>query len=79
LDAKCKLLYSEIAVSQKRFVIGHMYVYIFLLRMTDTMTYQNTDLSSLDILYTANVYFCKANALAYPLCAQDQNLFFPYS
>jgi hypothetical protein len=29
----------------------HIYVYTFLLRMTDTMTFQNTDLSSWDILY----------------------------
>jgi hypothetical protein len=29
-----------------------MYIYIFLLRMTDTMTSQNTDLSFWNILYT---------------------------
>jgi hypothetical protein len=29
----------------------HMYIYSFLLRMTDTMTSQNTDLSSWGILY----------------------------
>jgi hypothetical protein len=34
-------LYSEIAVSRKPFGIGHMYIYNFLLRMTDTMTSQN--------------------------------------
>jgi hypothetical protein len=44
-------LYSEIALSRKLFGIGHMYIYTFLLRMTDTMTSQNTDLSSWDILY----------------------------
>jgi hypothetical protein len=32
------VLYSEIAVSRKPFGIGHMYIYIFLLRMTDTMS-----------------------------------------
>jgi hypothetical protein len=32
--------------------IGHMYIYnTFLFRMTDTMTYQNIDLSSWDTLY----------------------------
>jgi hypothetical protein len=44
-------LYSEIALSRKPFGIGHMYIYTFLLRMTDTMTSQNIDLSSWDILY----------------------------
>jgi hypothetical protein len=44
-------LYSEIAVSRKPFGIGHMYIYTFLLRMTDTMTSHNIDLSSWDILY----------------------------
>jgi hypothetical protein len=39
-------LYSEIALSRKPFGIGLMYIYHFLLRMTDTMTSQNTDLSS---------------------------------
>jgi hypothetical protein len=35
-------LYSEIALSRKPFGIGHMYISMFcLLRMTDTMTYQN--------------------------------------
>jgi hypothetical protein len=42
-------LYSETALSRKPFGIGHMYRYIFLLRMTDTMTSQNIDLSSEDI------------------------------
>jgi hypothetical protein len=44
-------LYSEIAVSRKPFGIGHMYTYTFMLRMTDTMTSQNIDLSSWDTLY----------------------------
>jgi hypothetical protein len=42
------VLYSEIAVSRKPFGIGHMYIYTFLLRMPDTMTSQNIDLSSWD-------------------------------
>jgi hypothetical protein len=41
------VLYSEIALSRKQFGIGHMYIYTFLLRMTDTVTSQNIDLSSL--------------------------------
>jgi hypothetical protein len=43
--------YSEAALSRKPFGKGHMYIYNFLLRMTDTMTSQNIDLSSWDILY----------------------------
>jgi hypothetical protein len=46
------VLYSEIALSRKPFGIGHTYIYTFLLRMTDTMTSQNTDLSFWDTLYT---------------------------
>jgi hypothetical protein len=45
------VMYSEIAVSRKPFGIGHMYIYTFLLRLTDPMTSQNIDLSSWDILY----------------------------
>jgi hypothetical protein len=41
-------LYSEISLSQKTFGMGHMYT--FLLRMTDTVTSQNIDLSSWDTL-----------------------------
>jgi hypothetical protein len=44
-------LYSEIALSRKPFGTGHMYIHTVLLRMADTMTSQNTDLSSLDTLY----------------------------
>jgi hypothetical protein len=44
-------VYSEIALSRKLFGIGHMYIYTFLIRMTDTMNSQNTDLSSWDTLY----------------------------
>jgi hypothetical protein len=33
-----------------------MYIYTFLLRMTDTMTSQNIDLSSRDTLYTFNIF-----------------------
>jgi hypothetical protein len=42
---------SEIALSRKPFGIGYMYIYNFLLRMTDNMISQNSDLSSWDILY----------------------------
>jgi hypothetical protein len=41
-------LYGEIALSRKQCGIGHMYIYIFLLRMADTMTSQNIDLSPWD-------------------------------
>jgi hypothetical protein len=44
-------MYSEIALSWKRFGIGHMYIYKFLVKMTYTMTSQNIDLSSWDTLY----------------------------
>jgi hypothetical protein len=33
------VLYRETALSRKPFRIGHMYIYTFLLRMTDTMTF----------------------------------------
>jgi hypothetical protein len=36
LGAKSKLLYSETAISRKPFAIGHMYVYTFWLRITDS-------------------------------------------
>jgi hypothetical protein len=44
-------MYSEIALSGKPFGIGHMYIYKFLLRMTNTMTSQNIELSTWDTLY----------------------------
>jgi hypothetical protein len=44
-------LYSEIVLSQKPLGIVHMCIYTFLLRMTDTMICQNTDLSPWDILH----------------------------
>jgi hypothetical protein len=46
--------YSEVALSQKQFRIEHMYIYTFLLKMTDTVTSQNIDLSSQDNLYSSN-------------------------
>jgi hypothetical protein len=46
------VLYSEIALSRKPFGIGHMYIYTFLLRMTDIVASQNIDLSSWDTLYS---------------------------
>jgi hypothetical protein len=51
LSAKSKLLYSERALSQKPFGIGHVYIYAFLLRMTENMTSQNIDISSWDTRY----------------------------
>jgi hypothetical protein len=47
------VLYSEIGLSLKPFGIGHMYIYAFLLRMTDTIISQNIDFSSWDTLYSA--------------------------
>jgi hypothetical protein len=44
-------LYSEIALSRKPFWIEFMYIYTFLLKMTDTMTFQNIDFSSWDTQY----------------------------
>jgi hypothetical protein len=43
-------MYSEIALSRKPFGIGHMYIHytLFLLRMTNNMTSQNSDISSRD-------------------------------
>jgi hypothetical protein len=38
LGTNSKLLYNETALSRKPFGIGHMYIYTFLLRMTDTET-----------------------------------------
>jgi hypothetical protein len=53
------VLYSEIALSRKQFGIGHMHIYtFFLLRMTDTMTSLNTDLSSWDMLYILTTFSC---------------------
>jgi hypothetical protein len=50
LGAKSELLYSEIALTRKLFGIGHIHIYNFLLKMTDTMNFQNIDLSSWDTL-----------------------------
>jgi hypothetical protein len=41
-----ELLCSETALSRKPFGTGHMYIYRFLLRMTDSVTYQNIGISS---------------------------------
>jgi hypothetical protein len=46
-------LYSEIALSQKPFRTGHMYIHTFMLKMADIMTSQNIDLYSWDILYNS--------------------------
>jgi hypothetical protein len=42
---------TKMALSRKPFGKGHMFVYSFLLRMTDTMTSQKIVLSSWDTLY----------------------------
>jgi hypothetical protein len=44
------VLFCETAVSRKPFGIEHLHIYNFLLRMTDTVTSQNIDFSSLDTL-----------------------------
>jgi hypothetical protein len=51
LSIVCSELYNEIALSWKPFGIEHIYIYTFLLRMTDTMTSQNIGLSPFDTLY----------------------------
>jgi hypothetical protein len=56
LGAQAKPLYSQMALSRKTFGIGHMFKKSFLLRMTDTMTSQNIDLSSWDTLYINKPY-----------------------
>jgi hypothetical protein len=43
-------VYNEIAAFRKPFGKGHVYIFNLLLRMTDTMTSQNIDLSSWDTL-----------------------------
>jgi hypothetical protein len=50
-NSRCMALYSKTALPGKPYEIGHMYVNIFLLRMTGTVTSQNIDLSSWDTLY----------------------------
>jgi hypothetical protein len=39
------------ALSRKPFGIGHIYIYTFLLGMTDTMTFRNVDLYIWNTLY----------------------------
>lgn len=60
LGAKSKLSYSETALSSKPSGIGNMYTYTFLLRMTNTTTSQNTDLSSWVILYKSKPLYTGA-------------------
>ena len=50
LGAISKLLYSETALPRKPFAIGYMYIYTFLLRITDTTPSQNIYLSFWDSL-----------------------------
>jgi hypothetical protein len=71
LGAQAKPLYSQMALSRKPFGMGHMFIQTFLLRMTDTMTSQNVDLSSWDTLYIYaflkrfdygfNTFYCEIN------------------
>jgi hypothetical protein len=49
-------VYSEIALSQKLFGIGHMYTYNFLVRMYNTMTSQNIDFSFWDTLNIGGIW-----------------------
>lgn len=51
LGAKSKLLVSEISLFRQPFAVGHVYMYSALLRMSNTMTSQNSDISSCDTLY----------------------------
>jgi hypothetical protein len=52
------LLYSETALTQKLFGIGHIYIYNCFLRMADSMTSQNIELSSWDTLYIIYILNC---------------------
>jgi hypothetical protein len=54
LSTESRLLYNEIALSRKAFGIGYMYIYTFLLRLTETMTSQNIDLFSWEPRTTSN-------------------------
>jgi hypothetical protein len=67
-------VYSEIALSRKPSGIGHTYVYNFLLRMTDTMTSQNIDLSSCDTLYIDESHVCYSVITVKSSCEEDQNV-----
>jgi hypothetical protein len=51
LGAKSELLCSKTTISRKSSGIGHMYIYAFFFRTTDTMTFQNIDIFSWDTLY----------------------------
>jgi hypothetical protein len=56
LGTQAKPLHSQMAVSGKPFLIGHMFILTFLLIMTNTMISQNIDLSSWDTLYSVQYY-----------------------
>jgi hypothetical protein len=58
------VLYSEIALSPKLFGIGHVYINNYLLRFTDTMAFQNVELSTCDIVHE---YFDKAMIIVHLL------------
>jgi hypothetical protein len=46
INALCNSCEDMVQCTMKPFGIGHMYTHTFLLRVTDTMTSQNIDLSS---------------------------------
>jgi hypothetical protein len=54
---------TKMALSRKPFGIGHMFIWSFLLRMTDTMTSQNIVLSSWDTLYVNYLTTLKSTSL----------------
>jgi hypothetical protein len=53
------------ALSRKPFGIGHIFIESFLLRMTDTMTSQNIELSSWDTLYILNPAVGRSSLLTF--------------
>jgi hypothetical protein len=56
-------LYSEIALCRKPFGIGQMYIYSFLLRMTDIKASEKNDSSSWNILYIPSFSNLPANEI----------------
>jgi hypothetical protein len=61
------VLYSEIALSWKRFGVGHMYIHNFFLKMVDIMTSQNIDLPFWDALYYLIKYFIRCSIFDLPV------------
>jgi hypothetical protein len=75
------VLYSETALSQKPFGIGHMYMHIFfLLRMTATMTSQNIDFphGTFCIIIQSVIFgiiLVKLDVKVVPFCVTPLNFF----